>query len=123
MRWKVFKLRLTITRPHRIYSIDAIDGLKGEWGHAPFPELGPQQVPAEAIWRLENASEPFSDLDFAPRGPRWGTLQHSPDLPAGGEGTGCLPTNPLPLSRPFVPQASVPSPSPLTRNMTGWIRR
>jgi len=26
-------------------------------------------------------------------------------------------------SRPFVPQASVPSPSPLTRNMTGWIRR
>jgi len=71
--------------------------IKGGRGPCP-PELGPQQVPAEAIWRLENASEPFSDLDFAPHGPRWGTLQHSPDLPAGGEGTGCLPTNPLPLS-------------------------
>jgi len=33
--------------------------------HAPHPELGLQQVPGEAIWRLQNARKPFSGLGSA----------------------------------------------------------
>jgi len=44
------------------------------------PTIWPQQFPGEAIWRLWNARKPFSGRT----GPRWGSLQRSPDPLAGG---------------------------------------
>ena len=95
-----------------------IGGLRRQGSHA--PELGPQQVPGEAVWCPENARKHFGGRCYVP-GPAWGANSAPSDPLAGGRGSLLLPPQtPRPLS---ALKASSFSPSILTLSSLTWNRR